>query len=1028
MPHFDATRLRKLITERSISQVDLARDAQVSRATIAKLLNGSADRVHGRTLERLSRALGVSAETLDAKNIQTSYLRAVAEQHEHLDLTGLGIISTGDPISLDDGFVPLNLRVLHDGKDDDNCEHRPHRKPESYSIEDVLARSTRFFLLGDPGSGKTTILRYVARHHIAQSTGTREDKLIPIFVRLAEWAVQLADDNDVDVFQAALGQLGIADPASTESWLKSEAQKTNVLLLLDGLDEAADPDDQVVVFERIRSFVQQHPQAHIIISSRPVGFQHPRFGVPFDTYSVDPLGQDSIVRFAKNWCSFGHGHPPRRKCVRCEDELERIRRAIVDNERIRSLASNPMMLTILCQLHDAGASLPQRRMQLYEKIVEAFLFSWERKKHAALRGTPDRILTVDDRDVRWVLQSIALEMQKRDWTLIPRWWALERTAAFLRDELGYESDKARAHAEALLRSLHERSAMLVERGPETLGFQHLAFQEYFAARAVLEDEDPIKSLRQYFYHPRWREVVRLVSADMDRHKAPQLLRTILDDPDPTGRFLHRGLLLTLGCLADGAPCHHRELLDEVEKLTVQLGSNRWLGIAITAMESLGRMRSSRLNEFAENAAEGMLARSADHLENYQCLSLRCVSILHGFGKDDTASSPNPEDDSWTKPIVVLFRDEKVSITMAQYPRPSDPTWRRQVLDQFQVDPSEDVRALCAHHLGRIAGRDKEIRAALILALASEKSTVVRKAIALGLRFSCSRAPVRRALLELLTNVQENPEVRGASARALRSAALKRRNVREPLLEYAVANDSDAVREGAIRGLARCVSKYPALESSLKDMLIDTSQPERVRVACLWSLESIMPSDDSAVSRLGELLSPGEGSRLSRVAAQVLAEYAATERVPWEKLLVERIEHALISVKDPHPREFEALQALVDAREIRGCGVTREVRIERALSDFRDRIEFLFIFGSAARGEQRADSDIDLMLIGDVSLRELTPALKQAELELGRQVNVVVYSRAEWDRRCAEGNAFVRRVLSTKNQPIIGRLSDLTTVA
>ena len=69
-----------------------------------------------------------------------------------------------------------------------------------------------------------------------------------------------------------------------------------------------------------------------------------------------------------------------------------------------------------------------------------------------------------------------------------------------------------------------------------------------------------------------------------------------------------------------------------------------------------------------------------------------------------------------------------------------------------------------------------------------------------------------------------------------------------------------------------------------------------------------------------------------------------------------------------------------------------------------------------------------MLIGNVSLRELTPALKQAEIELGRQVNVVVYSSEEWGCRCADGNTFVTRVLESPKQPIIGNLDDLRAMA
>jgi len=74
---------------------------------------------------------------------------------------------------------------------------------------------------------------------------------------------------------------------------------------------------------------------------------------------------------------------------------------------------------------------------------------------------------------------------------------------------------------------------------------------------------------------------------------------------------------------------------------------------------------------------------------------------------------------------------------------------------------------------------------------------------------------------------------------------------------------------------------------------------------------------------------------------------------------------------------------------------------------------MFIFGSAARDEQSAESDIDLMVIGEATLRDLTPGLKRAEDELGRQVNAVIYSEEEWRERCRRKDPFVMNVLNGK---------------
>lgn len=106
----------------------------------------------------------------------------------------------------------------------------------------------------------------------------------------------------------------------------------------------------------------------------------------------------------------------------------------------------------------------------------------------------------------------------------------------------------------------------------------------------------------------------------------------------------------------------------------------------------------------------------------------------------------------------------------------------------------------------------------------------------------------------------------------------------------------------------------------------------------------------------------------------------------------------------------------------------EKQIERALLVFSPRIEIMFVFGSFARRAQTAESDIDLMVIGDISLKELTPGLRKAEQLLDRQVNAVVYSRQEWARRFRDRNPFVMQVVKGEKIFIQGGPDELAAVA
>jgi len=843
----DVPRIKQLLADRDLSQSELARRSGVSRATIARLLARSAPTTRLSTARKLAGPLGVGGDALNRRAVPTAYRDAVAREHAILDFTGLGVTVAGEPMPMDRGYVPLRVCEWRGGGGHAaRCATPPvvQRKPQDFPLAAGLARSRRVLLLGDPGSGKTTALRHLARAYARQRAEEHDyppASLVPVYVRAADWAEFLSADEQTSLLAAALGPLRLPAPAETLRWLDCEARRGEMIVLLDGLDEVADPDTRGAVIEAMRAFLADHPRTRMVITSRTVGFGSPNLGAAFETFEVRPLGPDAIMQFAAEWLSFRHGHTSARACPECAKETERLRHAITQNPRLATLAGNPLMLTVLALLQEAGADLPQRRWDLYRKITEALLFSWDGKRRAAVRGEPDRALGLDDREVQWILESIALKMQKEDWTLVGRWWLLEEISRFLSQELSLPHNDARAQADTLLWSLQQRAGILVERVPERFGFSHLALQEYFAAGAVLAAEDPVEELRPHFYHPRWQEVVRLASSHLNRRRVPELFRAILDDPDPTGRFLSRGLLLVLACLADGAPLHDSSLLGELQERVAALGRSRWSGIALDALRYVPRLFGTRLDGFARQAREQVRAAA----------------------------------------------------------------WRA-----------------CA----------------------------------------CQAAPPSHepsaALIACLTNPDE---------------------------------------------------------------------PERVRAACLQALEGVLHSLEAELHFVTSLLAGPPDGMLTHVAAQVLAGYASDGRVPWAQLPIEGIEHALMSLAEPCPHALSALRALVDAREIRRLGVPREKRIERALAEFRERTQAMFIFGSSARGEQSAESDIDLMVIGDVSLRELTPGLKKAEHELGRQINAVIYSPHEWRERCRARDSFAMNVLDDRKVFILGDRDELRAV-
>jgi predicted nucleotidyltransferase len=95
-----------------------------------------------------------------------------------------------------------------------------------------------------------------------------------------------------------------------------------------------------------------------------------------------------------------------------------------------------------------------------------------------------------------------------------------------------------------------------------------------------------------------------------------------------------------------------------------------------------------------------------------------------------------------------------------------------------------------------------------------------------------------------------------------------------------------------------------------------------------------------------------------------------------------------------------------------------------LARFRSRIDVAFVYGSVARGDESASSDVDLMVIGGVGLSELAPALKDAEARLLRPVNPSVYKAEEVVEKLRAGHHFLGTVMGGAKLFIVGGEDDL----
>lgn len=122
----------------------------------------------------------------------------------------------------------------------------------------------------------------------------------------------------------------------------------------------------------------------------------------------------------------------------------------------------------------------------------------------------------------------------------------------------------------------------------------------------------------------------------------------------------------------------------------------------------------------------------------------------------------------------------------------------------------------------------------------------------------------------------------------------------------------------------------------------------------------------------------------------------------------------------HP-VFPELRALV-AKTVGAIQLLRS-----ALAPLSKRISVAFLYGSMARREEKAESDVDLLIVGQVSLADVLVRLGDVESSLGRAVNPTVYSVAEFKTRLGGGNHFLNSVVRVEKVFLIGDENELGKV-
>jgi predicted NACHT family NTPase len=376
------------------------------------------------------------------------------------------------------------------------------------SSMDALNRYSKLMLLGKPGAGKTTLLKYTA---LKCSQGEVFSNLVPIFVTLRQYAGAESQQRLLDYITHDFHTYNISDELNVKQLL----QHGRAILFLDGLDEVRE-DDLHRVLEDLRSFSEQYYTNRFVITSR-LGAQEYVFE-KFTEVEVANFQPLQISQFAQRWFLGNSRH------------IELFLRKVEENRPIQELATNPLLLTLLCLVFDEFGDFPTNRSELYREGLDVLLKKWDAKrnierhqiyKNLSMQRKEDLLAQVACTTFNqgdYFFRQVDLESYITDY--------IRNLPKAHTDEEALQLD-----SEAIIKAIESQHGLFVERAKGIYSFSHLTFQEYLAARELVYNGNPetLILLASKITDQRWHDILRLAVGMM--RSADELLQLMKEQCD-----------------------------------------------------------------------------------------------------------------------------------------------------------------------------------------------------------------------------------------------------------------------------------------------------------------------------------------------------------------------------------------------------------------------------------------------------------------------------------------------------------------
>jgi formylglycine-generating enzyme required for sulfatase activity len=426
-------------------------------------------------------------------------------------------------------------------------------------ITEAIMQHQHLVLLGEPGSGKSTGLRYLtltlAQAGLDESvdlaaqlegwdTLGEQGRLLPLFLPLLPFAKRFvnpadhpcnADDlwNYIATELEANGRYeGLA------AAVHEELENGRVLLMLDGLDEVVGEHSRRQVVRAVQAFAEQYPQCRIVVTCRVRAYEgqhNQQWQLPgWKTATLADWTLGQMQHFVQAWYAAATASGGM-SAEKRDERITALQGAIERRDDLKRLGVRPLLLTIMALVHYNDGQLPEERVGLYSRCVDLLLGQWElAKADGSGYGRLTDYIGLPDTDVkalRPLLQQAAFAAHEAS--------SADNPGSLGRDTLRLMVMEALAQkghpnpfegAEHFLDYTDVRSGLLqASDAGDSYSFPHLTFQEYLAGLELVNDVAFVERILARRNDDRWRVPIALGVSHTISEGVPALFAQLLDE-------------------------------------------------------------------------------------------------------------------------------------------------------------------------------------------------------------------------------------------------------------------------------------------------------------------------------------------------------------------------------------------------------------------------------------------------------------------------------------------------------------------